>query len=206
MFLQNWESIQTIRLLGGVETASPSVFGGSSRALKGHNGTVTAGSMSWFGAESISSATYYCSAQLCGLKPGGGWTAASGAAELASMSVASGLGPVLAVGGGTEAVTPLDYTLSDITTLAHAGYSYGRPYRDAAGWWRCWVGRTLLNQTGSPVTVTELGIYLPLYCGSTSASVSMAALVYRELLPEPVTLAEGESFGFALRLKFYGKR
>jgi hypothetical protein len=206
MFLQNWESIQAIRLLGGVETAAPTVFGGSSRALKGHNGTVSPGSMSWFGAESIASATYFCSAQLCGLKPGGGWTAASGAAELAAMNVASGLGPVLAVGSGTAAVTPLDYALEDITTLTHAGYSYGRPCRDAAGWWRCWVGRTLSNQTGSPVTVTELGIYLPLYCGSTSATVSMAALVYREPLPEPAVLAAGESCGFAIKLKFYGKR
>jgi hypothetical protein len=206
MFLQNWESIQAIKLAGSVETASPTVFGGASRTVKGHNGVISAGVMSWFGDEKVSSSTYYSSAVLCGLKLSGGWTNASGGAAIVAMNPAAGLGPVLAVGSGTSAVNNEDYTLVDITNLTHGSYSYGRLKRFTSGWWEGWIGRTLANSTGASVTVSELGIYLPLYCGNTSSTISMAALVYRELLPAPVVMANGESFTFGLKLRFYGKR
>ncbi len=206
MFLQNWESIQAIKMTGAVETATPTVFGGCSKALKGHNGTVSAGSMNWFGNENISSSTYYSSALLCGLKLSGGWTNASGAAALLALNPGPGLGPLLAVGSGTAEPTAEDYALADITGLTHVSYSYGTPRRLSTGWWSGWVGRTLANNGGSAVTVTELGIYLPLYCGGSASTVSMAALVYRELLSRPVVLPSGGGFTFGVRLRFYGKR
>jgi hypothetical protein len=197
MFLRNWKNIQAIRLFGSVETAQPNVFGGSSRALKAHNGSIGAGALSWFASEGGSGS--YSSSQLCGLKISGGWTNASGAAALSQMIVAAGLGPLLAPGSGTGKENEEDFSLSDITELSHVGYSYGIPYRSAAGRWVGWVSRTMTNNSSAPVTVSELGIYLPLYNGASGSPVSMAVLVYRKLLAEPVTLGVGESYNFTLK-------
>jgi hypothetical protein len=196
MFLRNWKNIQAVKLLGSVETAQPTVFGSASRALKAYNGSIGAGSLSWFASEGGSS---YNSSLLTGLKLSGGWTSAAGGAALSAMTIASGLGPVLAVGSGSAAEAEEDYTLTDITSLTSAGYSYGLPYKNAAGRWVAWVARKLTNNTGAALTVSELGIYLPLYSGSAGAPVSMVVLVYRRLLAAPVSMAAGESRSFLLK-------
>jgi hypothetical protein len=202
MFLRNWFNIQAIKLTGSVEVASPSVFGNGSKALKGYNGTVAAGVMNWFGDERITSSTYYSSALLCGLKLAGGWTNASGAEALVNMTVASGIGPLLAVGSGDAEEDFEDYTLTDITDLTHVSYTYGTPYYDEeAECWTGWVARTLTNNTGEEVTVNELGVYLPLYCGNTASKPSMAALVYREVMASSVVMPNGGSFTLGLKFR-----
>lgn len=202
MFLRNWESIQAIRLTGSVEASTPTVFGEGSKALKGYDGSVAAGSITWFGYEKMSSSTYYSSVMVCGLKLAGIWTNASGAAALDAMNVAADMGPVLAVGSGSAKADYEDYTLTDITGLTHVSYTYGKPYFNAAtGYWYGWVARTFTNGTGASVTVSEIGVYLPLYCGYTSSKPSMAVLVCRERLSAPVTIANGGSFSFGLRFR-----
>ncbi len=202
MFLRNWESIQAIRLTGSVEASTPTVFGEGSKAIKGYDGSVAAGSITWFGYEKMSSSTYYSSVMVCGLKLAGIWTNASGAAALDAMNIAADMGPVLAVGSGTAEADYGDYTLTDITGLTHTSYTYGKPHYDASdGSWTGWVTRTLTNATGAEVTVNEIGVYLPLYCGYTSSNVSMVVLVYREKLSVPVVMQNGDSFSFGLKFK-----
>ena len=218
MFLRNWDNIQAIKLVGAVETINPGIWGNASRTLKDYAGNITAGVMSYFNMKYYSF-TYYSteyaaigSADISSLKISGAWNTALGAEELAgrNIGICYSYGGIIAVGSGTAAVNYNDYTLNDITDLTHVAYNYSTFLRNDAGKWTGFVCRTLKNETAAAITVTEVGIYLPLFYANgnatDTAALSVSAcgsvyLVWRELLPEPVTLSPGKSYNFAVNFE-----
>ena len=65
--------------------------------------------------------------------------------------------------------------------------------------------REFINNTESPVTINELGIY-DICCGRTSSSVSSANifLIGREVLSEPVIIDVGRSYTFSYFIDMSG--
>lgn len=211
--LRNWDNIQAIKLAGAVETYSPTLWGNQSKALKDYAGNISAGNMGYFNMRYFyvgGVTTALGSADASGLKIQGVWNTAIGAAALVAKTLGNcyNYGGILAVGTGTGAVSYNDYTLSDITTLTHVSYNYALVTRNSSGKWGGYLGRTLRNDTAADITVTEIGIYLPLFYADASgaqdflvSSYGSAYLVWRELLSSPVTLSPGESYNFAVNFE-----
>jgi hypothetical protein len=101
-------------------------------------------------------------------------------------------GFVLFVGTGNTAVTANDYKLDtpvelDVTSASCIHTENNKTY----------VARTFQNNTGSPVTINEIGCYL--FASQMEANLSdnhPIVLIGRRVLQTPVTMANGDMYTF----------
>ena len=131
-------------------------MGNTSRTLKNYTGVISPGVMTYFNIKyyNVSSYNAIGSADISSLKIYGAWNTALGAVELAGKTLGNcyNNGGILAVGTGQAATSYNDYTLNDITSLTHVAYNYGYVYRNSAGKWCGYVGRTLKNDTAADIS------------------------------------------------------
>lgn len=108
----------------------------------------------------------------------------------------------VALGANTTTPTYQDYTFNRITTLNQTnnvvnkqGWADSQTYEGILQ-----VITTYQNTGSNNVTVSELGI-ITAYNTSAWDNPAQAALVAREVLDSPVTIAPGETYAFSMTIK-----
>lgn len=116
----------------------------------------------------------------------------------------------ICLGTGSEPVTYDDYKLSgDVVSLALTQQSSSTKYIPETNKWRRSIICTCTNLTESDITVGEWGLYKWNYnngSGSTRPSLSYSntssqvALMFREVLDTPITIAAGTTTTFTFSI------
>ena len=99
-------------------------------------------------------------------------------------------GLVIFVGTGDTPVTSNDYCLDNAVELAVTAASCTHTENN-----KTYISRTFQNNTGSSVTITEIGCYV-FRCHATGQNKLDIVMIGRRVLQSPVTIADGDMYNF----------
>ena len=104
----------------------------------------------------------------------------------------------LIIGSGTTPVTASDYTLASLIDETGITSSYTRMSGVTDGKAYLTVTRHIQNTTASDITFSEIGFTAYVWKGN---SLSCRVLLAREVLPEPITIAVGDTVAISMTIE-----
>lgn len=181
---RNWDNIQA-NILFGHYLAGATGFVDNSLQLKNVSGTVGDG-----GDLNNINSTQYDVAYFMALHPS--HTAVLQTTAFGSSTVGGHC--CLLPGSGTGAESYNDYCITNIPGQAHGNYAYASYPTYSGGVWTYQVTRVLTNNSGSTITVGEIGLFINLYYSYASSNY----LIYRKKLDSAFDVANGASYQIVL--------
>lgn len=186
MLTRNFYNLQAALTLG-IQSTDTATFGDGHINAKDYNGTIRLIQPSPDGAMQ----TFFY---------GFGWSVST---SINGHTSSFSTGGILSFGTGTTAETFEDYKLETIITagLSKATFTHGAPaYNAETKKWTNTLSCVVTNTSGSPITINEIGVYVPVAYSSTSAGYG--TLVSREVLTTPITIAAGTSVTYTQNLGY----